>query len=91
MVDPLRCVIPQHTLSDDKTDVIPGVYEGGLKVWECSVDLCRFLAAILEQVGNDSQMDVDGNGNSKDTNRECIDYENIREAVKRTISHAGRH
>ena len=28
----------------DKThDVITGVYEGGLKVWECSVDLCRYL------------------------------------------------
>jgi hypothetical protein len=24
-------------------DVIPGLYEGGLKVWECSLDLCRFL------------------------------------------------
>uniref|UniRef100_A0A7S2L9K5 protein-histidine N-methyltransferase n=1 Tax=Leptocylindrus danicus TaxID=163516 RepID=A0A7S2L9K5_9STRA len=28
----------------DKThDVITGVYEGGLKVWECCVDLCRYL------------------------------------------------
>jgi predicted nicotinamide N-methyase len=25
------------------TDLIPGYYEGGLKVWECSVDLCRYL------------------------------------------------
>jgi predicted nicotinamide N-methyase len=25
------------------TDLVPGVYEGGLKVWECSVDLCRYL------------------------------------------------
>ena len=25
------------------TDLIPGVYEGGLKVWECSLDLCRHL------------------------------------------------
>jgi len=24
-------------------DVIPGFYEGGLKVWECSLDLCRYL------------------------------------------------
>lgn len=24
-------------------DLVPGVYEGGLKVWECSVDLCRYL------------------------------------------------
>jgi hypothetical protein len=25
------------------TDLVPGVYEGGLKVWECSLDLCRYL------------------------------------------------
>ena len=27
------------------TDVLPGVYEGGFKVWECSIDLCRYLHA----------------------------------------------
>ena len=26
------------------TDLVPGKYEGGLKVWECSIDLCRYLA-----------------------------------------------
>jgi len=26
-----------------KSDLIPQVYEGGLKIWECSVDLVRFL------------------------------------------------
>ena len=30
-------------LSHNHTDLIPGVYEGGLKVWECSLDLCRYL------------------------------------------------
>jgi hypothetical protein len=25
------------------TDLVPGLYEGGLKVWECSIDLCRWL------------------------------------------------
>lgn len=25
-------------------DLIPGVYEGGLKTWECSVDLASYLA-----------------------------------------------
>ncbi|CAJ1953723.1 unnamed protein product [Cylindrotheca closterium] len=25
------------------TDLVPGIYEGGLKVWECSIDLCRYL------------------------------------------------
>jgi predicted nicotinamide N-methyase len=27
------------------SDLVPGVYEGGLKVWECSIDLCRYLQA----------------------------------------------
>ena len=32
------------TLLDSKhSDLIPGVYEGGLKVWECAFDLVRFL------------------------------------------------
>jgi len=26
-----------------RTDIVPGIYEGGLKVWECSIDLCNFL------------------------------------------------
>lgn len=26
-----------------ETDLVPGIYEGGLKVWECSVDLVNFL------------------------------------------------
>jgi hypothetical protein len=34
------------TLAGDsiqKSDLIPGIYEGGLKTWECSIDLCRYL------------------------------------------------
>lgn len=29
--------------ADSTTDVIPRVYEGGLKTWECSIDLAQFL------------------------------------------------
>ena len=32
-----------QTEIDQESDRIPGVYEGGLKVWECSVDLARFI------------------------------------------------
>lgn len=32
------------------TDLVPGVYEGGLKVWECSIDLCRYLAIHWEEI-----------------------------------------
>ncbi|KXS21575.1 hypothetical protein M427DRAFT_93496 [Gonapodya prolifera JEL478] len=28
----------------DRTDLIPGVYEGGLKTWECSLDLVDYLS-----------------------------------------------
>lgn len=27
-----------------QTDIIPGVYEGGLKTWECSIDLVKYLS-----------------------------------------------
>jgi len=47
-MDNLRYVIPKHKLSDDTTDLISGVYEGGLKVWECSIDLCHFLTQIID-------------------------------------------
>jgi hypothetical protein len=30
-------------LEQCQTDLIPGTYEGGLKIWECSLDLCQFL------------------------------------------------
>ncbi|RKP21048.1 hypothetical protein ROZALSC1DRAFT_27503 [Rozella allomycis CSF55] len=30
----------------DKKDLIPGVYEGGLKVWEASLDLVQYLADL---------------------------------------------
>ena len=50
-IDGLHYLLPQHTtsLSEKNTDLIPGVYEGGLKVWECSLDLCRFLAHIIDE------------------------------------------
>lgn len=30
------------------SDIVPGVYEGGLKTWECSLDLVDCLDGILE-------------------------------------------
>lgn len=36
-------------------DIMPGVYEGGFKTWECAVDLAGYLAgrwdAMTEEVG----------------------------------------
>eukprot|EP00547_Thalassionema_nitzschioides_P013385 CAMPEP_0194262432 /NCGR_PEP_ID=MMETSP0158-20130606/46541_1 /TAXON_ID=33649 /ORGANISM="Thalassionema nitzschioides, Strain L26-B" /LENGTH=357 /DNA_ID=CAMNT_0039002589 /DNA_START=88 /DNA_END=1161 /DNA_ORIENTATION=+ len=33
-----------------QSDIIPGEYEGGLKVWECSLDLCRYLLKHLDTI-----------------------------------------
>ena len=48
-------IIPPHLHQNhhnirEGTDLIPGVYEGGLKVWECSLDLCRYLLSIIETI-----------------------------------------
>ena len=33
---------PSLSVQNNK-DLVPGQYEGGIKVWECSKDLCNFL------------------------------------------------
>lgn len=39
----LRVREESSSFQDRNTDLVPGVYEGGLKVWECSIDLCRYF------------------------------------------------
>jgi len=34
---------------DNPSDLIPGVYEGGLKTWECSLDLVDYLDSLRDQ------------------------------------------
>ena len=31
---------------DRSSDLLPGLYEGGFKLWECAVDLAAFVAAL---------------------------------------------
>lgn len=31
---------------DAPSDIVPGVYEGGLKTWECSADLAGYLEGV---------------------------------------------
>ncbi|KNC86695.1 hypothetical protein SARC_01162 [Sphaeroforma arctica JP610] len=38
------------TALSNNTDLIPGVYEGGLKTWECSLDLLMLLAQMSKGV-----------------------------------------
>lgn len=30
----------------EESDLVPGVYEGGMKLWEASIDLVEYLASI---------------------------------------------
>lgn len=50
-----------HNNRESGTDLIPGVYEGGLKLWECSLDLCCYLLSIIEEISryNDDDDDDD--------------------------------
>jgi hypothetical protein len=72
------------------TDLIPGVYEGGLKVWECSLDLCRYLLSIIEEIsryGNNyestTMMNDDG-----DDGTSCS-HVVIKDAISRSIQTGG--
>ncbi|XP_072198970.1 histidine protein methyltransferase 1 homolog [Excalfactoria chinensis] len=40
------------------SDLIPGVYEGGLKIWECTYDLMEFLAEAEIQFANKRVLDL---------------------------------
>lgn len=41
--DPLRDQDSIEGLSKD--DITPGIYEGGFKTWECSIDLASYIAS----------------------------------------------
>ena len=34
---------------DNPSDLVPGVYEGGLKTWECSLDLVDYLDSLKDR------------------------------------------
>jgi SAM-dependent methyltransferase len=34
----------------ENTDLVKGIYEGGIKIWECSIDLLNFLPTIYENI-----------------------------------------
>jgi hypothetical protein len=59
---PLRCIDTEAVTSSpvsavwEKTDLLPNVYEGGMKVWECSMDLVHFLAR--EQLKYSSVLEI---------------------------------
>jgi protein-histidine N-methyltransferase len=40
----------QAALVDAPADLVPGVYEGGLKTWECALDLAAYLDREVPRV-----------------------------------------
>ncbi|KAI3637835.1 hypothetical protein MIR68_004484 [Amoeboaphelidium protococcarum] len=42
----LARIIQQHSA----TDLVPNVYEGGCKTWECSIDLCLYLYEFFQSI-----------------------------------------
>jgi hypothetical protein len=50
----------------ERTDIDPGKYEGGMKIWECSLDLVRYLAQQQAQQVEDNNNGVGDNSNGND-------------------------
>ena len=46
----------------NESDLIPGYYEGGLKVWECSVDLCNHLLHLFHAKHSDLDLAIGQGG-----------------------------
>ena len=42
-------------------DLVSGVYEGGLKVWECSLDLCHYLCEQITTLSSCTNCSTDSN------------------------------
>ena len=43
---PSREIQAPYAARIQSSDLLPGTYEGGFKLWECAVDLASFLAAL---------------------------------------------
>ncbi|VDN07594.1 unnamed protein product [Thelazia callipaeda] len=39
-----------------QSDLTPGIYEGGFKVWECSIDLCEYIDLLEPQIFKDKKV-----------------------------------
>lgn len=56
--DPDKDVANMLNLSGN-TDLIKGVYEGGFKTWECSIDMVQYLSGLpQDQINNKRVLEV---------------------------------
>lgn len=66
------------------TDLIPGIYEGGLKVWECSLDLCRHLAEEMVRLEQPNQGEGSGAADANDDDDGLSTNNDVYHALSRT-------
>jgi protein-histidine N-methyltransferase len=52
----------QAALVDAPADLVPGVYEGGLKTWECALDLAAYLDREFPRVRGLHVLEVSADG-----------------------------
>ena len=57
-------VEPRDTSIDGGTDLIPGVYEGGFKLWECSIDLSTYILQNYDSLLSTGSVSGGSNGGS---------------------------
>ena len=51
-------ILSTSEVEDSRSDRIAGVYEGGLKVWECSLDLTRFISDEAIELKNKNVLEL---------------------------------
>ena len=66
------------------TDLIPGIYEGGLKVWECSLDLCRHLAEEMVRLEQPNQGEGSAAADANDDDDGLSTNNDVYRALSRT-------
>ena len=66
IITPLRRVCMEQY----RKEVTPGVYEGGLQVWECSLDLVRYFQQHSIHLGSSSSSPTGSNVNNGNAERE---------------------
>jgi protein-histidine N-methyltransferase len=54
----------QAALVDAPADLVPGVYEGGLKTWECALDLAAYIDREVPRVRGLRVLEVSTDGSS---------------------------
>lgn len=77
----------QISINENHTDLITGVYEGGLKLWECSLDLLQFLSQEVSLLKTKQDRQNFIHTNTSNTNQTNI---MIQQTLKKALSSRGK-